>query len=84
MAVDTIRKGIGELEAGESIGAGRVRRLGAGRKPLSETDPELLVDLERLVEADRRGDRESLLLWSQERAPSRRAGCASSVIKSST
>jgi hypothetical protein len=25
MAVDTIRKGIGELEAGESIAAGRVR-----------------------------------------------------------
>ena len=28
MAVDTIRKGIGELEAGESIGAGRVRKPG--------------------------------------------------------
>jgi hypothetical protein len=60
------RKGIGELEAGESIGAGRVRKPGAGRKPLSETDPQLLVDLERLVEADRRGDPESLLLWTSK------------------
>ena len=66
MAVDTIRKGIGELEAGESIGAGRVRKPGAGRKPLSEIDPTLLVDLERLVEADRRGDPESLLLWTSK------------------
>lgn len=66
MAVDTIRKGIGELEAGESIGTGRVRKLGGGRKPLSETDPKLLDDLERLVEADRRGDPESLLLWTSK------------------
>ncbi len=66
MALDTIRKGIGELEAGESIGAGRVRRPGGGRKPLSETDPRLLVDLERLVDEDRRGDPESLLLWTSK------------------
>ncbi|MCA1678845.1 MAG: ISAzo13 family transposase [Actinobacteria bacterium] len=66
MAVDTIRMGIGELEGGESIGAGRVRKPGGGRKPLSETDPQLLVDLERLVEADRRGDPESLLLWTSK------------------
>lgn len=66
MAVDTIRKGIGELEGGESIGTGRVRKPGGGRKPLSETDPKLLVDLERLVEADRRGDPESLLLWTSK------------------
>jgi len=66
MAVDTIRKGIGELEAGEPIGAGRVRKPGAGRKPLSETDPKVLVDLERLVEGDRRGDPESLLLWTSK------------------
>ena len=66
MAVDTIRKGIGELEAGEPIGAGRVRKPGAGRKALTETDPKVLIDLERLVEADRRGDPESLLLWTSK------------------
>ena len=66
MAVDTIRKGIGELEGGESIGAGRVRKPGAGRKALTETDPKVLIDLERLVEADRRGDPESLLLWTSK------------------
>jgi hypothetical protein len=66
MAVDTIRRGIAELERGESIGAGRVRRPGGGRKPLSETDPKLLGDLERLVDGDRRGDPESLLLWTSK------------------
>jgi DDE family transposase len=66
MAVDTIRKGIGELECRESIAAGRVRKPGGGRKPLSETDPKLLIDLERLVDEDRRGDPESLLLWTSK------------------
>jgi transposase len=66
IAVDTIRRGIGELERGESIGAGRVRKVGGGRKPLSETDSKLLVDLERLVDEDRRGDPESLLLWTSK------------------
>ena len=66
LAVDTIRKGIGELERGESIGVGRVRKPGGGRKPLSEADPRLLLDLERLVDEDRRGDPESLLLWTSK------------------
>jgi len=66
MAVDTIRRGIGELERGESIGVGRVRKRGGGRKALSETDPKLLVDLERLVDEDRRGDPEWLLLWTSK------------------
>jgi hypothetical protein len=66
MAVDTIRKGIGELDRGESIGPGRVRKPGAGRKLLSEVDPKLLIDLERLVDDDRRGDPESLLLWTSK------------------
>jgi hypothetical protein len=84
MAVDTIRKGIGELEAGESIGAGRVRKPGAGRKPLTETDPKLLVDLEGLVEGDRRGDPESLLLWTSKSVRHLAGDYASSVIASST
>ena len=41
-----------------------VRRPGAGRKPLSETDPTLATDLESLIDPVTRGD------------PSRCAGCA--------
>ena len=66
ISVPTIRKGIAELRAGERLAPGRVRRPGAGRKPLSEVDPSLVKDLERLVDADSRGDPESLLRWTSK------------------
>lgn len=63
---ETIRKGIAELRAGERLEPGRVRRPGGGRKPLTEVDPSLLKDLERLVDGDCRGDPESLLRWTSK------------------
>ena len=66
VSVPTIRKGIAELEANEHLQLGRVRREGAGRKPLTEVDATLLTDLERLVEESSRGDPESLLLWTSK------------------
>jgi hypothetical protein len=42
----------------------RVRRPGAGRKPLVETDPTLVTDLESLVDPVTRGDPESPLRWT--------------------
>ena len=62
--LDTIRAGIRELASGERLPAGRVRRAGAGRRPLAETDPTLLSDLKALVDGDTRGDPESPLLWT--------------------
>jgi len=64
IAPSTIRRGRGELASGFSPGPGRVRRPGAGRKPLTEKDPTLLADLERLVDGDSRGDPERPLRWS--------------------
>jgi len=64
ISVPTIRKGIAELESGEHLEAGRVRRRGGGRHALTDVDATLLEDLERLVEAGRRGDPESLLIWT--------------------
>jgi transposase len=64
MHVDTIRQGIRELESGEALEPGRVRRAGGGRKPLAEVDPTLLPDLERLVHEEARGDPESPLRWT--------------------
>jgi transposase len=64
IAASTIRRGRAELAAGDSPGRGRVRRAGAGRKRLTETDPNLLEDLERLVEGDARGDPEQPLRWT--------------------
>jgi Rhodopirellula transposase DDE domain len=66
ISVPTIRKGMAELEAGERLEPGRVRRRGGGRKPLTEVDRSLVNDLERLVDADSRGDPESLLRWTSK------------------
>jgi transposase len=64
IAENTIRAGLRELESGESLEPGRVRRRGGGRKPLRESDPTLVSDLERLVDADSRGDPEQPLRWT--------------------
>jgi transposase len=64
MHVETIRLGIRELESGEKLDAGRVRRAGGGRKALTEKDPTLLDDLERLVDDEARGDPERPLRWT--------------------
>src|SRR5262245_6199098 len=42
----------------------RIRRPGAGRKPLTETDPTLVPDLESLIEPVTRGDPMSPLRWT--------------------
>ena len=60
----TIRNGLRELDSGERLEPGRVRRRGGGRKRLVDKDPELLGDLERLVDADSRGDPEQPLRWT--------------------
>jgi hypothetical protein len=56
IVVDTICAGLGEFERGQSIGSGRMRARGGGRRPLNEVDPKLLIDLELLVDEGRRGD----------------------------
>ncbi|MBA3575300.1 MAG: ISAzo13 family transposase [Pseudonocardiales bacterium] len=60
----TITAGVGELEDGEEPTVGRARRSGAGRKPLTETDPGLLDALDALVEPETRGDPMSRLRWT--------------------
>jgi transposase len=64
IARSTIRRGIVELCEAVSLPAGRVRRPGAGRKPLTESDASLLDDLRGLVEPTTRGDPERPLLWT--------------------
>src|SRR5215472_162352 len=60
----TVADGAEELGSGEVAPPGRVRRPGAGRRPLSETDPGLVPALLALVEDSSRGDPGSPLLWT--------------------
>jgi hypothetical protein len=60
---DTIGRGLKELREGARLGPGQVRRSGAGRPALTDSDPTLLEDLKRMVDPDTRGDPESLLQW---------------------
>jgi len=60
---ETVTAGMAELAAGAPV-TDRVRRPGGGRKPVTETDPTLLADLERLVDDEARGDPERPLRWT--------------------
>jgi Rhodopirellula transposase DDE domain len=68
MSPNTIRKGLAELAARErdpdSEAGSRLRKPGGGRKRLTETDPELSLELDRLVAPLTRGDPQSPLRWT--------------------
>ncbi len=66
---NTIDLGIRELEEGVppdpvAIPFGRVRRVGGGRKLVTQDDISLLPDLEALVDPVTRGDPQSPLRWT--------------------
>jgi len=65
----TIRAGLRELDTQAQADErrstiGRLRRPGGGRKPLVDHDPDLLHDLEALVDPMTRGDPMSPLRWT--------------------
>ncbi len=65
----TITAGMRELDDPAHharLATGRVRRAGAGRKPITQTQPQLAEALERLVAPATRGDPMSSLRWSSK------------------
>jgi hypothetical protein len=64
LARNTIAFGIAQLQDPSQPDDGRIRRLGAGRKPLTTTDPGLLDALDRLIDPVTRGDPMSPLRWT--------------------
>lgn len=64
LARSTIRRGQIDLALTEPLTAGRIRRVGGGRRKASDTDPALVADLEMLVEPLSRGDPMSPLRWT--------------------
>lgn len=59
-----ISKGIREIHAGSAPGEGRIRRVGAGRKPITVSDPHVVNVLEELIDEQTRGDPQSPLRWT--------------------
>ena len=61
-----VAKGIREIRAKTALAPGRIRRPGAGRKPITASDPRLLPALEAMIEGNTRGDPESPLRWTSK------------------
>ena len=59
-------RGLKDLDSGEVLAAGRVRRPGAGEVAILEREPKLWEDLDRLVDPVTRGDPESPLRWTSK------------------
>ncbi|MGB8345177.1 MAG: ISAzo13 family transposase, partial [Ktedonobacteraceae bacterium] len=65
VSLNTVKRGIKELETGESYRPGeRIRKPGAGMKKVVETDTTLLADLEQELEP--KGDPMSLVRWTSK------------------
>jgi hypothetical protein len=64
LARNTVAAGIREVQTPSRLPADRIRHPGAGRKPLSLADPELLAALDALVDPATRGDPGSPLRWT--------------------
>jgi hypothetical protein len=60
----TVRRGIAEVDRGDSPPQGRVRRRGAGRPSIAVRYPGLREALLGVLEGVTRGDPESPLLWT--------------------
>ena len=65
LARNTIRAGLAELaDPQHAAPAGRIRKIGGGRKRLVEQDSGLMCALNALIEPTERGDPESSLRWT--------------------
>jgi transposase len=64
LAINTVRRGVAELAGEAGSEPQRIRREGGGRKALTQSQPELLSSLDRLVSPLTRGDPMRPLLWT--------------------
>ena len=63
----TIYAGLKELENEEKLDKKQIRKKGGGRQKITEKAPNILADLESLIEPLTRGDPESPLRWSLQK-----------------
>jgi hypothetical protein len=62
---ETVSRGVADLRAGV-VADGRVRAVGAGRRPVTQTMPGVVAALEGLVDPATRGDPQSPLRWTNK------------------
>jgi hypothetical protein len=62
----TIMKGLRELDNPSNLSKEEIRLKGGGRKKLTDKNPSLLTELDKLIEPITRGDPESPLRWSSK------------------
>jgi len=67
-SMDTIRKGISEINLGKNIKTetGRLRKEGAGRKKIADKNPEVKRVIENILEENTAGDPMSKLKWTNK------------------
>jgi hypothetical protein len=66
MSRQTLTEGVKELDCDTVISEGRSRKPGGGRKPVWETQPGIMCDLEELVSPHTKGDPTAMLLWTNK------------------
>ena len=66
MDIRTIRSGICEINSGIPLSSeqNKIRKSGAGRKPVKQLQPELLDDIEAIVENNTYGDPQKVISWT--------------------
>jgi len=66
LAINTVRSGRAEFEGEKETDgiAGRIRRAGAGRKSVEDSQPKLKEALEAILENNSYGDPERVLMWT--------------------
>lgn len=62
----TIKQGLLELKDKHKLESERIRKKGGGRKKITVNNPNLIKELESLIEPVTRGDPESLLRWTSK------------------
>ena len=64
VSIPTIRKGIKEIQSGEAIGNGCVRKAGGGRKSVEDIYPEIQEKIREIVDGNTYGSPEKILSWT--------------------
>ena len=64
VSIPTIRRGIKEIQLGQAIETGRIRKAGGGRKSVEDIYPEIMEKIKEIVDGNTYGSPEKVLSWT--------------------